>query len=143
MGTGKLLKSLHDEEHTLDAACFTPDGKQIVTGGKGIWLWDIPNGYSLKKLFDDGKTICSMSLSPDGRKILASRHLPGDYYAGDSLDIIDITEGKIIKSVEVLRGDVCFCPDGIRAVFLSAQAGLVAYDFEFALEFPGWRDRHE
>ncbi|MCL2805524.1 MAG: caspase family protein [Treponema sp.] len=62
-------------------ARFSPDGRQLVTGGgilyvfdfkRGIMIWDAASGREVRRFSDHSNTILSVQWSADGRRILAS-----------------------------------------------------------------------
>jgi WD40 repeat protein len=70
MADGKLVRRLDGDDH--ESACFSPDGKMLALGGKGITLWQLPDGPALQELTCWQGTIRSLAFSPDGRSLASA-----------------------------------------------------------------------
>lgn len=69
--TGKLLTTLSDRTTKANSSIsFSPNGKKVVSAGKGIQVWDATTGKLLVNILDGDYR--AIALSPDGRKIAAA-----------------------------------------------------------------------
>ena len=77
--TGKETLTLRRVNHSC--ACFSPDGKQIATGGprQTVKVWDAVTGHEVLTLKGDAKSILDaigsvwcVSFSPDGKRIVTA-----------------------------------------------------------------------
>ncbi len=88
---------------------FSPDGKRLITGADGgIDVWDVPTEERLTRISlpDDASGLMSIS---SNNKMAAVGTREG------VVILVDIEEGKIIRSLEGLGGDVknvAFSPNG-------------------------------
>ncbi|GAB1372234.1 hypothetical protein MASR1M45_22960 [Candidatus Kapaibacterium sp.] len=78
---------------------FSPDGKQLVTGGnKGkIEVWDAFSGALLRSLDGNSGTIYCVDFSSDGKFLAAANSLSvitiWDYQSGEVVQVIDHYDG--------------------------------------------------
>lgn len=56
----------------LNCLAFTPDGKQLVTGGTAVKVWDPVSGTCLKTFEGHTDEIYSVDVSPDGKYIASA-----------------------------------------------------------------------
>ena len=54
------------------SVCFSPDGKQVLTGSwdKTVRLWDVESGKELRRLEGHSDKVDSVCFSPDGKQLL-------------------------------------------------------------------------
>ncbi len=86
----------------VDAFCFTPDGKTLITSGadKSLRLWDPRAGTELRSIPDAGGTC--LAVSPDGTRV-------GVAEGGCRLQVRDLTTGKEAFPVSGHCGPVSAC----------------------------------
>jgi len=65
------LQSRIDDYHTVYSIAFSPNAKQIVTGGAVTKVWDLATGNELMTLGRDGDFVGSVSFTPDSKRIIA------------------------------------------------------------------------
>ena len=85
---------------------FTPDSTRLITGGNGIYIWNVLTGQ-INNLFAAGKDIGSFVISPDGLKIVAECYDPKK---GFTTCISEMTTGKELATGE--GKPLGFSPDG-------------------------------
>ncbi|MEA5449635.1 WD40 repeat domain-containing protein [Leptolyngbya sp. CCNP1308] len=102
--------------HELGAfsVAFSPDGKRIVSGGNGLWLWDAQGGQPINLPFQGHKDyVWSVAFSPDGTRIVSGS-------SDETVRLWDARTGAAIG--QPLTGHqssvdaVAFSPDGNRIV---------------------------
>jgi WD40 repeat protein len=81
--------------------CFSPDGRQILSGFDYIILWDITTGREIKNFSGDIAGAGNISFNKDGRQILSG---------GNPIKIWDAVNGREIKTFSGY-GEVVFSPD--------------------------------
>ena len=81
--TGRLVRRFIGHKGIVDAGAFTPDGKQIVTGGGSargdlpgpanaeLRLWDLASGREIRQYPGHNRPVISVYFSPDGNRILS------------------------------------------------------------------------
>ncbi len=110
VATGKELPRL--EGHPTGGVrrlAFTPDGKQLVSGGFDgtVRVWDLATGKQVRLIQVEGGTVYCVSISPDGRSLATA--------GKDGLRLWDLTTGKNQPRDEMNRHNcvaVTFSPDG-------------------------------
>ncbi len=111
IGTGRCLQTF--EGHTADviAACFSPDGQQVLSasGRKTMKLWNVATGRCVRIFKEHAEFIGSVCFSPDGRNALSWSS--DDNFAG----LWDVGTGEFVRTLGGhSRGvySACFSPDG-------------------------------
>jgi WD40 repeat protein len=113
--TGTQIRQF-DAAAPLTSVAFSPDGKFIATGSKGIGVWDV-EGRPIQLIESD--QVQSVAFSPDGRYILAS---------GADATIWDVATKRITLRIPQLEpSSGVFSPDG-RSVLLTQWEGASLYD---------------
>ncbi|MBP7077181.1 MAG: WD40 repeat domain-containing protein [Bacteroidales bacterium] len=122
-GNGELLQTFQGHSSYVLTACFSPDGKQIVTASwdNTVKLWDCSNGKLLHTYEGICNRIESSEFSPDGKYILATTDCT------DAAIIWDVQSGAQIK---VLGGFTAFyssnySPDGKYIVSVTYDRSTV------------------
>jgi len=111
---------------TIHCACFSPDGRYILTGGrnKTATLWNVTTGKVLLTLKGHTDYINSVSFSPNGKTL-------GTACADKTAKIWDAATGKTIST---LKGhlfpvnSVCFSPDGKHILTASDDSTAKVWD---------------
>jgi WD40 repeat protein len=102
-------------DRTLWAVVFTPDGRQAVSAGGDLRLWDLASGLEVRRFPEESATC--LALSGDGRLALSGR--------GDGLlKLWDVSTGKEVRSFvghQQAVSSVAFTPDGKLAVSVSGD----------------------
>ena len=91
--TGKLLKSSKKFNESYEYIEFSPDGRNVVTGGlwDSVSIWDVSTAELLNSMAR-GEPINSVTYSPDG-KVIASGSDDG------TIRFWDVATGKLIKTI--------------------------------------------
>jgi RNA polymerase sigma factor (sigma-70 family) len=124
---------------SLNALRFTPDGKTVVSQGRGlVRTWDAASGKQQAQLaipttsLDDQPVV-----APDGKTLV----LLGQEFAGDTLSVWDLARGKEVQSVRlpVRRNELsiyrrnALSPDGKLCV-IHAPKEIVVFEVATAKE---------
>jgi hypothetical protein len=88
---------------------FTPDGKQLISGGfdGALRIWDMTAGKQTTVIQAESGTVYSIALAPDGKTLATAGR--------DGLRLWDLTSGKDLPRDEMNRYNcvsVAFSPDG-------------------------------
>ena len=153
--TGKQLAALPAGEFGLSCACFSPDGRKVLTaestnkrravysdsgqmismsnssGGieqaTFVRVYDAATGKELLKLRHRGE-ILRAEFSPDGRRILASG--TSNTYPNKEIKMWDAENGALWFAVESNNSEsaACCAPDGNTIVVFNSYPGIRIYD---------------
>jgi tricorn protease-like protein len=110
MTTGKPLPKLAGHASGgVRRLVFTPDGKQLLSGGfdGAVRIWDMVSHKELRHIQIEAGTVYSMALTSDGRTIATSGR--------DGLRLWDLATGKEMLRDEMSKHScvaVAFSPDG-------------------------------
>jgi len=98
------------------AVAFSPDGKYIASGSKGIKLWDLSNMQEIIT-FDGNIRTSSLAFSPDG-KYLLSGGPPAGSKIPSNMQIYDVATGKEVRDFDPVGviWSVGYSPDGKHAL---------------------------
>ncbi len=116
---GKKIQTFdHPRAYVNDttAVAFSPDGKYIASGSKGIKLWDLSNMQEIIT-FDGKIRTSSLAFSPDG-KYLLSGGPPAGSKIPSNMQIYDVATGKEVKDFDPVGviWSVSYSPDGKYAL---------------------------
>ena len=104
----------------LYAACFSPDGKQVLLSGRGVERWDLAsNGVRSYSAHDELPHVYAVAFSPDGQQILAGCH-------HNTAHLWDL-DGTIVQTFQgssAAFSEAQFSPDGTSILSGSSQAYL-------------------
>jgi RNA polymerase sigma factor (sigma-70 family) len=119
--TGKLIHTL-EQEHYVNRAVLSPDGKMIASGGGGkeIELWDVGNGKQIRSLEGFERGTRSVAFSPDG-KMLAAGGPDG------KVRLWSVASGKLKETLEGHGAQIyaiAFSPDGKTLASVSQDQTL-------------------
>jgi WD40 repeat protein len=72
--SGAVLQELSGHKNTIRSLAFTPDGKQLVTGGndRTVNLWNLKTGEVEHSISDFQANVVGVAISPDGKWLAAS-----------------------------------------------------------------------
>lgn len=105
----------------VQSLAFSPDGQTIASGGyRTVKLWQRQTPQKIADYPPTAQPITALALSPDG-KLSAQGQASGD------IAILDLTEGKTIRTLKGHRGlvsDLAFTADGSKLYSASADKSL-------------------
>jgi len=116
LAAGQLLASSQAElvvqvgQVTVNSVAFSPDGRQILTGGDNLAvLWDRAAGFQIRAFIGHTSYVQSAVFSPSGRLILTAS-------IDGTARLWDVATGKEIRRFECDRAvtSAAFSPDGER-----------------------------
>jgi WD40 repeat protein len=118
------IKTFQGYTDGLFALCFSPDGRQALSGHHGgpVRLWDVGNGNVIKTFMGlEDYSASSVKFSPNGKYVLTgaiySRLFSGEY---GLIKLWDAATGREIHTIldQRLSGteSVAFSPDGTKIV---------------------------
>lgn len=107
---------------------FTPDGKHLVTTGKGlVRFWDPTSGKEVKAPFTIKEPGRGLSFSADGSRLAVDTERPagrpGDNMWDAVLEVWDARRGRKLKDFEIKEPDGVVIP---RRAAISADGSLAA-----------------
>lgn len=80
IGDGTLIKYISTRENGVEDMAFSPDGKTVVSVGRGaegtekspggIYLWDVKTGKMIREFVGHNRPVNAVAFSPDGTKIV-------------------------------------------------------------------------
>lgn len=121
------------------AMAFSPDGKELATGGVNeILIWDADSGGLLKRLPRLPARIHSFAYSGDGKKILVGGGTPGEY---GEVSLVDAKTGerlRVFGTFDDIVLAVTFSADGKTLAAGSADRTARGYRVADGAEI--WRE---
>jgi RNA polymerase sigma factor (sigma-70 family) len=111
-------------DHAVSALTFTADGKALLSGGRGIVLWEAATGKPLRRF---GGELAALALSPDGQKVASGGALPGER----AIRLWDLKTGKELRRFAdhptFPYASLAFSPDG-KALASGGSTGPQLWD---------------
>ena len=118
---------------SLTSVAFSPDGKQLVTGGRDdtIRVWDGATGVKTKEIKGHGgsSSVQSIAFSPDGQHVVTGE-------ADGVVRVWDVVLGaqvRIMKRHKSEVNSVAFSPEGNQIASGSRDRTVRIWDFVFVV----------
>ncbi|MEK6324286.1 MAG: WD40 repeat domain-containing protein [Acidobacteriota bacterium] len=116
--TGGELLTLRGHLGDVSACGYSPDGRFIVSGAKGVvrgelLLWDDETGEALTRLPTNGDDVTALDCSPDGQLVVSGS-------AGGSLDVWDAQSGSPLASFRGHKERIDVCAFSPGAEFIAS-----------------------
>jgi WD40 repeat protein len=128
--TGRRIADLPARDgKTAEAMAFTPDGRQIATGGIAgtVTIRDVRSRVIVRRL-SFGAPVNSVAFSPDGRLIAVQRTRREADEATVEVRRLRTGTRELVKTVAGAAGEVAFSGDGRVLVASACCATVVAWD---------------
>ena len=109
-----VQRILGEHEGSVYVVAITPDGRQVVSGGRDhtLRVWDLASGECLRTLEGHKGSVQAVAISPDGRYVVS-----GSW--DKTLRVWDLASGKCVHTLEGHTGrveNVAISPDGRQVV---------------------------
>ena len=125
--TGLLLRTFDVQANRINAAAFSPDGREILTAAADrLRVWTVADGQAVRAM--DGHTgeVLSAAFSSDGRKAVSGGE-------DKTVKLWDLETGQALKTFEGHAGEVtsvAISGDGLRILSASKDTTLKLWDVE-------------
>jgi WD40 repeat protein len=119
------VMTLEGHEYEIRSICYSPDGKQMVSGGldKTTQRWNLQAGKEVEDVRDVWERICAMAISRDGRWLITAG---GDLNLGRwELKACEIKTG-MVKRFEGHSLELIECIDISKDSMLLASASHIS-----------------
>jgi len=130
-GEWARVQVLEDHTNAIDAVCFSPDGKQLATGGddKLINLYSFNEGSAILAHTLEGHTsfVASLSFSPDCKTLCSGSD-------DHSIKFWNPADGSLVKSIDQAHtngvNSVSYSPNGRVLVSAGFDSTMKIWDAE-------------
>lgn len=130
---GRTFVNKHPFE--FKGACFSPDGKILVTGGSNDLLdsWEVASGKKIQNLARHPGTINCVNFSPDGKLVVScsGTSIRPEKDRSCTIQVIDYATKKILHTLRNhtnIITEVSFSRDGARILSSSWDGTLKIWD---------------
>jgi WD40 repeat protein len=132
---GTEVREFRGHRAGVFAVAFSPDGKQLVTGGadETIRLWDVTTGNEVRQFAGANHEIRWASFSPDGKRVATGSWVKGANF----ICLWDPATGKEIRRLPGHDGGVSavfFTPNGRELVSAGMDGKIIVWDVESGKE---------
>ena len=124
----RLLREFKEHSFSGTSACFSPDGKYVLSGGYVMRLWEIFTGKEISEFEGHSRIVNSVCFSPNGKFVLIGSGINRDFIGelgnnsiqlpqninDNAIYLCDASTGKLIRKFEghsFIVKSVCFSPD--------------------------------
>jgi len=121
--TGKVLIDLVGHNVNARCACFSDQGKTIITGSddRTIRIWNAQSGALMRTLPEHTAGIADIAVSSDGQHLITAD--APQVYKAHLWDLKTETVTKTFEQFDTLVSHVAYSPDG-KFVTISSWAGM-------------------
>lgn len=145
VATGKLLRTYSGHADHILSVAFSPDGKQLLSGGRdgNLRLWDVATGNGLKTLDQverayhnhylppdtENRYIRAVGFSPDGKKVMSA--------FGRTVRLWDAQSGNLLRTFVGSPAHVntaAFSSDGTRIASGSSDGRIIIWDADSGMQ---------
>lgn len=121
-GAVRALRQIDGHRGGVWGLDFSPDGRQIVTGGWDgtVRLWRVPEGTALGTLEVNGGNVLSVAFSHDGTTVASTG-------SSEAVRLWQVRSGKLLRTIGLHRGymsSVAFSPNGHVIVTSGADKAI-------------------
>jgi WD40 repeat protein len=126
--TGRVRRRFVGHVAPIERLALSPDGKLLASSclGGTLRLWDTDTGKEIRSLpIDKGFRVHSMTFTPD------SKHFAFDTRPGYGIQLVDVAEGKVIRTFKGHENTVsglAFSADGTTLISGGHDSTIRAWD---------------
>jgi len=123
LSRGNQLATLTGHHWIVTCAAFSPDGKQVVSGGMGggVRVWDVAKHSCVRVFNPDAFTIWSLAFTPDGQTLMIAGRQGIQFWNTETWQLIKTFPGNLAS----LSRDGSIVAISESSPFVSEAAGPV------------------
>jgi WD40 repeat protein len=99
--SGRLRSSLPGHRGGLLAACYSPDGRLLISGGKDqvVRVWELASGDQRHILRQPRSWVCAVAVAPDNRTLACAT-------VAGVIHLVDLISGQEVRQLAGHRGPI-------------------------------------